>query len=606
MIIPDRKSYWERMRDTIWQYPQYVFGRKGFVSNLFNLYVTLRPFSHILLMSIVFLFIGLTTNLEARKIINFQKNELIEGVITGQGEINRINPLIPSNNQIESDLSRLLYEPLVTVDMDGNVKGVLAKSWNKLDEDGLEYQFELREDVLWHDGESFTADDVLTTFSVLQTLGSGESNIESEQIELAQDVEVTKVDKYIFRIKLASIRPTFFEDISFGILPKHVLDEVSLSTFTWAKFNLRPIGTGPFKMKSYRDSVITLVANTDYYDDKPKLAQLKLKFFQTGDEAVEALKNGQIHTLVDPSTAVLSDLDSWGNIKVVKSSDQYRRYMALYFNLKENGPEVFKDKQVRQAISSAINRQEIIEKVETAGREALGPIPQNSWAYNKDATRYTYDPVKAKEIFKKSGWEQKSVEDEVVLMKEDEILRFDISYLDKFDRELVAKSIQKDLEKLGVQVNLRPLSSSDLNEAQIATRNFEAVLYGVKTSIDPDRIRLWHSNAIDYPGLNIASYETKQKRGVIGEEREIERVSIIDAALENALTTLDRQKRIGTSGVNVGYARFQEILLDETPAVFLYHPVFTYASHRRVKGVDLSNMTVPEDRYMSVTEWYID
>jgi peptide/nickel transport system substrate-binding protein len=606
-MIPRKRNVLSQIRDVFWNYPSSIFEEGGAVYSILAFYKSFRPFSHIFVLTIFFIILSFVGYSYSFALFNVQTDTLIEGVIIGDGTVSRINPLIPSNNQLETDLASLIYHPLVRVDASGEVRPVLAESWGKNDEEGKEYFFNLRKDVYWHDGETFTADDVLATFDVLKALGAEEeSSLVSKHAESVQLMEITKIDNYKVLFKLEEINPTFFEDVSCGILPKHILDEVSLSTFSWARFNLRPIGTGPFVWDMWKDDVITLVANPRYFLGSPRIAELKIVMYETGDDAVEALKSGNIHILADPSTAILKDLKNQANIEEVKSAVLYRRYWALYFNLKEGGPSVFSDLRVRQAVSLAIDREAIVSQIETAGEEALGPIPKISWAYNADASRFRYDPQEAVRLLEEAGWEKKEVGGKVVRIKGEEILRFELAYLDKYDRRVAAESVKTDLEKLGIIVNLDPRSSSDLNEALIATRNFDMVLYGVETPIDPDRIRLWHSNAIEYPGLNISSYQSGKTGAVISTEKEIERITLVDAALENARTSLDQDRRRGTVGMSAGYLKFQEILLEECPAVFLYHPVFAYAVHTRVKGIDLSEMTVPEDRYLSILNWRIE
>lgn len=603
MIPSSGNNFFSRFREFLWNYPEYLFGKKGVMTSLYDFYLSVRPFSHIIVLIIVFVGIGIVSSSDALSLARRQDKVLIEGVIMGEGNLSRINPLLPTNNQLEIDLAQLMYFPLVRVGPEGVVIPILAQSWEEIDTEGKEYKFHLRNDVLWHDGEQFDADDVMASFSVLKLL---EADVRTKYTSLASGLEIVKEDNYTLTFKLKNRIPTFFEDISIGILPEHILRDVSISTFSWAKFNLHPVGTGPFKLTALSDKKIVFQANEKYFGQKPYIQTLELRMYENGDDAIEAIKNGEIHLLADPSTAILSELDGWSNIKTIKSASQYRRYLALYFNMKEGAIDIFKDKVVRQAISNAISRDTIISNVEGAGEEAMGPIPVNSWAYNEDAKRYRYNVEEAKAMLEKSGWEEKEVGGKIVRMKDDVVLRFELSYLDRYDREIVAQSIKSDLEKIGIIVNLNAVSSEDLNAALVATRNFDAVLYGVKTPIDPDRIRLWHSDAIPYPGLNISSYETTQQGAIPGQGGELERISLIDATLENGYSGLTHDERIGGEGINAGYKKFQEVLLEDGPIVFLYHPVFIYVAHSRVKGIDLSQMTVPEDRYLSITDWRIE
>jgi peptide/nickel transport system substrate-binding protein len=606
MVYPKTKNIFQKTRDIFWHYPHILFEKKGIIRQCFKTYKVIRPFSHIIVFLVLLIFIGTTNYARTDAFLTIQKKSMIEGVIVGDSGLSKINPLLPTNNQIENDLTRLIYHGLVRVTSSGEVQGVLAARWEQVDSDGQEYIFHLRDNVYWHDKKKFTADDVIATFDTLKALGSTSVEVSSKYSEVAQQMDLERIDDYTVRFKSLKANPTFFEDIDYGILPAHVLKDVSISTFSWAKFNLNPIGTGPFIFHNYKENVITLIANDAYFLGKPKINELKIILFETGDDAVNALKNGEIHSLADPSSAILKDLSNENFLQVYKSNTLYRRYWGLYFNLKKDGPEVFQDRSVRQAISSGISREAIINNIASAGEEAMGPIPVNSWAYDKDAKRYRYKPSRAKKLLTDNGWKMKKIEGKKVREKDMEILRFELSYLDKYDRQIIAESIKNDLESIGIIVNLDPRTSSDLNEALIATRNFEAVLYGVETPIDPDRIRLWHSKAIPYPGLNISSYATQETAAVIGTDKKIERISLIDAALENARTTLDRKKRTGEGGLSIGYEKFQEILLEDTPVVFLYHPVFSYVARKRVTGIDLSDMASPEDRYNSILNWRIE
>lgn len=606
MIITPKESKLENIRERIWEYPSFLFDRDGLLPNIVSIYSSLRPISHI----IVFLIFGLllfSNFVQGEEhLFQSQRRILYEGVVVGESTLSRINPLVPTNNQLEKDITSLLYEPLIRVNSEGEVIGILAESWEKLDDDGKDFKFTLRKDVSWHDGEKFNSDDVMTTFNYLKAFSDDDSSpLASKVIELMRHTTILQLDEHTVEFKLEEITPTFFEDISVGIMPAHVLEKVNYSAFSYAEFNLSPIGTGAFEFTGIDGNVIFLKAFVDYYKGVANIGELRITMFDNADDAVDALKNGQIHLLADPSSSMVDEIEGYPNLLGIDSISLYRRSIGMYFNLRDTGPEIFKDKEVRQAISSAISRSGIVEAVHSASEEALGPIAKNSWAYNEDATRYRYDKKKVKILLKKAGWKEKKIEDTVVRMKGDETLRFELSYLDKSERIIVAESIKKDLAEVGIIVNLNPVNSRDLNEALIATRNFEAVLYGVETSVDPDRIRLWHSKAIDYPGLNISSYATKQTGAILGDDQNIERVSLIDASLENGIRSLDRKQRNGSAGLSIGYQKFQEIIMEECPVVYLYHPKFSYIVHSRVEGIDLSMMEIPEDRYLSVMEWEI-
>lgn len=592
-------GFFYKLRERIWGYPKYIFGEKNsLASSLFVSYMRLRPFSHIISLAIIFIIIGTVLLFYPQKTLSLNNKTLIEGVVLGKDSgLNSINPLLATNQQIEKDFISLIYQGLIKVNLLGEPQPLLAKSWEQLDKEGKDYRFYLRDDVYWHDGEKFSANDVLRTFELIKSLDENSSSY----VKAVKEMQVSKIDDYTIEIVVDNVRPSLFEDISFGIMPSHLLEGVSSSTFSQDPINKKPIGSGPYKYVSYKNNKVVFEANTDYFQGTPKIKKLIFVFYDDFQSAIEALKTGQIHLLADASTLAKEEIDGWNDISPVQSAPLYRRYWALFFNLKEGGNQILKDKTVRQAISLGVDRQEIIKSIISAGVEAMGPINNKSWAYAGDIKRYTYNLDEAKKLLEDNGW---IIEEGTnVRTKEGVRLEFTMSYLDQYDKQIIAEIIKANLVEIGVVVNLDPVDSEVLNNTLVSTRNFETVLYGVETTVDPDHIRLWHSDAITPPGLNIASYKSEKTLSVIikGETKEI---GVIDATLQNGRSSLDKEERIGDPG-QPGYNRFQEVLMEDCPVVFLYHPVFNYLVNSRVKGIDLSNITSPEERFLNIVDWEI-
>lgn len=600
-------GFFKQFREAFWNIPELLFGKKGFILKSFKIYLLFRPFSHVLLFTVLSLIFSVYTIFGSVSSYFIDRDVLIEGVVVGDSGLSRINPLLPTNNQLETDISSLIYYGLFHVSFEGLVEPVLAQEIYQIDNEGLNFNVKLRKDVYWHNGEIFTANDVIKNFDFLKALEStGEPGLMSRYSKAARNLTVTKLGDFEISLKLEKVNPSLYEDISFGLLPSSILENIYLSNFTRDKFNLNPIGTGPFIFESFSKELITFTANAKFFLGKPAIKKYIIKLFSDADSAVFAIKNGDIHILADSSTKIVEDLSKVQSIKFIESKPIYTRYWGIYFNLQENGPKQFKEKKVRKAIATAINKEEIKKKVKTVAELANGSIPPVSWAYNANIDIYEFNIYKASKLLDEAGWIQKEIDGKKFRFKDEEVLRFDLSYLNNPERTIVAEQIRDDLEKIGIVVNLDPRTSADLNDNLVVTRNFDALLYGVETSIDPDRYNLWHSSAIDYPGLNIASYQSSVKGAIIDANREIERKSLSDFALENGLRSNEKEKRLGTNtGTSIGYLKFQEILTDECPMIFLYYPKFIYSVRNRVENIDLSNMILPSDRYLSIWRWQI-
>ena len=209
----------------------------------------------------------------------------IEGVA---GTPQFINPLLSQYNQVDQDLTTLIFNGLTRIDGAGNLEPDLARSW-QISDDGLIYLFKLRRDIRWQDGEPFTANDVLFTINLMQDpefpgvpyLG-----------QLWQTVEAEMVDDYTIRFILPEPFPAFADFTTVGILPQHLLKDMPARDLLNHPFNLQPVGTGPFKLDNINAQRAKLSVNRLYAGPKPRLAGLELRFYPNYQETITAYKNG--------------------------------------------------------------------------------------------------------------------------------------------------------------------------------------------------------------------------------------------------------------------------------------------------------------------------
>lgn len=600
------------LRDFFWNYPDKIFFTKQSLTwSFFTFYLRLRPFSHVIFSTVVLILVALLLSRDITSIVSADTNTLIEGVLVGVDEngnkntIQKVNPLVLTNIQIEKDLNELIYEPLVEVDQNNQVNNILAETI-AANERGDNFRFKLREDVYWHDGSQFTARDVQATFELLERLDSDSSTKTIFSTVANKRIKYIPIegDNFRFEFQLEGVIPNFYELISFKIMPAKYIEQLnSRNIFSVEEFiNSNPIGTGKFKLKGATEDEISLRSNLEYYQKNriPQIDTLIFRFFVEEGSLIKALKNGQIHSVAGLSSNSLSEIKPERNIRIHKTDVIYNQYYALYFNLSENGSANLKDLNMRKAISSSINRKYIIDVLEDEAEEAFGPIAKNSFAFS-DVKRYGYNEEETIRILNESGWILN--EGNEYRTKDGNTLEFNMLAIDNVDRNKVSDSIAQDLKKVGIKLNVERKSNRELINEHILNRNFELLLYSMTTFVDPDRFELFHSSQITHPGLNLSSYTSAEKtiEVVTNDEgkNETQTVPEVDSRLEKARGILDEKVRKGH------YDEFQRIIAEEIPVVFLYHPKLNYSANKRVRGVDLTQAKSLEERFDNIDNWYI-
>jgi peptide/nickel transport system substrate-binding protein len=642
------------LRNFFWNYPDLIIGEKSLYKITSSLYKLTVPYSHFFV-AIVFLlssfaFIFSNNNL---KLVNAKSLEITEAVIMGvdgQGrvqKINRVNPLLPSNIQLEKDLSELIYEPLIKYEFTQKDAEVYQESINEylasevtLLSQGADYQFTLRKDVKWHDGKPFSAKDVIATFDLVATLPEDTNAyvkaIKQLQWEQVNDYAVricTKTSDSAARCSDTSNKPifsNFLELISIKILPGHKISDINLNNYNTSSPELyrSPVGTGRYKFESTDDFTVSVSLNEDYYRAfaENKIKKLHFKYFKSLEDSIKALQNGEVHTLASISVEYLQQLGSYNQIKTNKSPVLYNQYWSMYFNLKKDpsgksiGPEFFSDVNVRQAISYAIDRSEILRNaLQNLGEEALGPINAKSSFFTSTAAWKRYNVSKANELLDASGWTKKRGETYRTNSRGD-IMKFSLYFVDTYDRYNVARSIQKDLEEVGIQViidrkeqpgqdtsDIAPTGwdLKELSEKVLAPKLFDAVIYGVNTFIDPDRYELFHSSQSDHPKLNISSYVGTAETVKPREDRKEGESSLVRLPKVDRLLELSRSfdPEAAKQERKKNYDQVQELIAEDAPVVFLYHPQFIYFTNSNITKVDLSNVSSVEDRFRNIEVW---
>ncbi len=556
-----RKEGAKSIRERWWRYPLFL-GKivKGS-----------RPLSYILLFAGmgVLLCLYLTSPLFLDVLKTKQEDSFTEGSV---GAISSFNPLFLTQNAIDKSIEELVFEKFIEIDRDGNPQPGIAVKWESSN-DGLTYTFDISLDHLWQDGEPLTADDVVFTFETGIKLADkyGEDSV---GVSLT-GIEVSKVDEDTVKFVLEDTNATFFEAVSIYIVPKHKLEDIDLDDMKFSMFGQYPLGSGPYKVVSTEPNIVTLEAS-EYYEDIPSIKKFVYRIYEDMDSLEVAFRNGDLDAISGIDSGDMDFVKEYSGYRVLETDIDQRTKM-IFFNLRRDSLD---EGVIRQALSYITDKEKLLELSDIPGTPASGPIPSSSWAFNDEAEQYSYNPEKASELFKDAGY-IRSEDSSYYESQDNTILSFTISYLKNNSNDRLLNSLKDLWEEEGVILNLNPLSYEQITQEVIATRNFELLMYEVETTIDPDQYNLWHSLKVDYPNLNLSGYEYER----------------VDILLEDARVELTKKDRIDY------YDLFQEYLMRDVPALFLYHPKYVYVVPEGLNGPDLSNISFPEERFQNISEW---
>jgi len=467
-------------------------------------------------------------------------------------------------------VSRLIFDALVQPDAKlGTPTGSLAEKWD-LSADGLTYTFHLRPNLKWSDGQPLTADDAKFTFDLIRDPKNA-SPFKSN-FNLVSSIEAP--DPLTLKVTLtAPSCPFLLNSMTQGILPKHAL--ANSPDLLKDDFNVNPTaGSGPFVFKDrQKGDRITLVANPNYWRGKPKFDQWIFK--TVADSTAEALqlKTGEVdYAVVQPDA--LQELQTAG-LDVKSYLPQVNEYIA--YNLKR---PLFQDVRVRQALTYALDRNQIVQEVLFGqGEVALSPITSVSWAFNPKVPAYDYNVEKAQQLLTQAGWVKGS---DGVLQKDGKPFQFQLeTNSGNKIRASVLVVAQAAYKKLGMDVQTNVLELSAFNQKIKAQHDFDAAVVQPVKAIDPDQIPAWSSGS--YPnGQNFVGYANPE----------------VDQILQQAATVpgcaqADRQQL---------YNRFQDILTQDQPGTFLYVRKTTIAVNKRIQGFDPSPWA--SDEY-GIQDWLL-
>lgn len=288
-------------------------------------------------------------------------------------------------------IANAVYDYFVDVDAANQIQPRLARDWGVSD-DGLTWTFKLVENAAWHDGDPFTAADVVYTFNRLRDPGLG-----SPTADLYANVtDITASGDYEVTFTLAESNPFFLFDLS----DNHAL-VIKNGTTDATDFN----GTGPFKLADYvPEDRVQLVANDSYFiDGQPSLDGVDIIFFNDETAAVDALRGGQVDLVMRMNTALFESLQGEDGIVTIDVPTNGFDLVRL-----RNDVPPGNDPRVVEAFKLATDRDAIFQLVAqgygAVGRDSpIGPLYTSY--YTEETAIPARNPDAARELLRQAGYE---------------------------------------------------------------------------------------------------------------------------------------------------------------------------------------------------------
>lgn len=479
-------------------------------------------------------------------------------------------------------LGALLFDGLMRIGADGRIEPALAASY-QLDATGEVYTFNLRRDVRWHDGQPFTADDVVFT---LRSLPLATEPGEPELARFWEDVLVDRIDDYTVRATLNAPYAPLLSMARVPILPAHLLAGSAPDEWDGTPFAQQLVGTGPYRLAELRDDRAVLEANADYFGGRPYIERFELRFLATPEGALAALTRGDFTAYGERSGASMGGTSLPGNLNL--AAVPLDEYAVLSFNLRE---QPLSEVALRRALAHGLSKDALIERALGGLAQPLDtPILPGWWAYSPEQRWYEADRAQAELLLGELGYE---LAPSGLRERDGQPLRLELLVDGEPRRLAVAQEIARQWGELGIQIELQQLDGPALQQ-RLQARRFTLALHSwTRLGPDPDPFALWHSTQATQ-GLNYAGLDDEQLDDLLAAARE-----------EQAEDTR-----------SADYAAFQERWVELVPSITLYQPLYLFAAERRLglgeAGLDDPNSNAgqilfgPEDRYRAVSRWYTD
>lgn len=555
----------------------------------------------VLLLVCLFIVVG-NFLLSKAGLFGFGENGIKEGIYTEGFATNimRINPVYSDLNEPDRDVSRLVFSGITKYDPETkSIVGDMAEV--TVSEDKLTYTFTLKDGIMWHDGTPVTADDVYFTYHDVIQSPDFQNPILKANFE---GVTINRIDEKTVSFMLKAPNSFFITSTTIGLLPYHVLNMIPVADLFHYQFNQNPVGTGPYKINiplstgANGSTQVVLERFDQYYGTLPSI--LKIRFFGY------ASKNDLIANLNSLNGAPKLTEES---IEAVSKNSRFSmygysmpQYNAVFFNM--DNP-MLKSLKVRQAMQKAIFKDTFLEQLPNTIRveTPVLSLEQDKFKYsaNMDDSKKLLSDAGFNKFYKEGELTDESTEasDEGIVEEAEDNLpeyrqnaggtKLEFRLITRLypegsykyiETQTVLDYLKQNWEKAGIKLNLELYDAATLQQ-KIQSRDYDLLLFGQSLGYNLDLYGYYHSTQASENGLNLSNYKSFK----------------VDMLIEAIRTTFSEDEK------NKKLEELAKVIQDDIPAIFLYRPVYYYASDNKVRGIMLENMAFPSDRFCHAEKW---
>ena len=479
-------------------------------------------------------------------------------LVYGSGDYTRINPAMDEHGEINI----LLFNGLTAHDGENRVAPGLAKDWS-FDEDSCTYTFYLEEDVTWHDGEPFTAEDVKFTVEAIMDPDNGAENAPNYE-----DVaEITVIDDYTVSFRLDAPNAAFLDYMTMAVLPKHLLEGEDMQE---SDFFRHPVGTGPYMLESWDEGqAITLEKNENYFKGEANIDRIIFRIVTDDNAKAMQMKSGELDlALLTPRDAETFEGNESYAVYRMKTSD----YRGILFNFRN--PYWTANRDIIPSICCALDRQAILDAVVLGhGIVAYGPLQRNLYN-NEDVERYAYDPERAKRILEDAGC------------------------------TVGANGFyERDGKEIGFVISVAAGDQVRLDMAQAAAQQLRAV--GINCTVEVPAVVDWGGQTAYLIGWGSPFDADDHTYKVFGTGKGANYSGYSNADVDRWLTQARRSDDPAARAE--AYDRFQEALADDPAFAFICYVDADYVADAGIRGIDSDTVLGHHGVgiFRNVTEWTI-
>lgn len=485
------------------------------------------------------------------------QQERVTELTLGIAELDTMNPILSKHKNVQ-DISKLIYDPLITLTADYKAEPCLAKEWAKQSDNS--YLIKLRENVKWTDGQRFTAEDVRFTIDRLKEV----SSIYSYHVQYVTGVDI--VDDYTVKINLDREIPFFEYQLTFPILSK---DYYEAEDFVNTEKNKSPIGTGKYKIAEVNPSDIVLVKNTGWWNKQTSLTieKITVNLYSSIGELYNSFKIGNIDLIATNNDNLQEYIGTIGySAKELKGREH--TFLAL------NTQNYFLSKQeVRKAIAYSIDKENIVSSIfNNKCFTSSFPLDYGSWLSQGQEASSGYHLEQAKQVLADNGWAFRSGTWQKTENRKTQAITLSLLVrATDGSKVAVAENLKQQLENQGIRINIVQASDEQYNNS-INTKKYDIALCSMTLSPSP--------NLTTYFGEgNLANYSNEEVSSIMNEVK----------------NTTDEQI------LKEKYTRLSEIYKNDIPYISLYNNKYRVAYNSGLVGEITPNWFY---QFYGIEGWY--